>query len=249
MFAGFLEESIVKRAKETGKVDIKVVDLRIFAKNEYGSVDERPYGGGAGMVLRADIIEKAILSVKNKIPKQVQKNKIKVVLTSAKGKSYNQAKAKEFSKLGHIIIVAGHYEGVDERIMKYMDEEISVGDFILTGGELPSALIIDSVVRLIPGVLKKEEATVEESFFEVRIEDLIKACGEDKQLGLLIKNGLTKVKLLEYPHYTRPEVLEGEAVPSVLLSGNHEKIREWRLQEAYKETKNKRPDLLAIKVK
>ena len=130
-----------------------------------------------------------------------------------------------------------------------MDEEISVGDFILTGGELPSALIIDSVVRLIPGVLKKEEATVEESFFEVRIEDLIKACGEDKQLGLLIKNGLTKVKLLEYPHYTRPEVLEGEAVPSVLLSGNHEKIREWRLQEAYKETKNKRPDLLAIKVK
>ena len=249
MFSGFLEESIIKRAKDTGKVEIEVVDLRIFAKNERGSVDERPYGGGAGMVLRADVIEKALSSVKNKILKQVQDDKIKVVLTSAKGKSYNQAKAKELSQLDHIVIIAGHYEGVDERIMKYIDDEISVGDFIVTGGEIPSALIIDSIVRLIPGVLKKEEATVEESFFEVEIAGLIKACGEDEHLGLLIKNGFTKVKLLEYPHYTRPEVFDGEVVPSVLLSGNHEKIREWRLQEAYKETKNKRPDLLAIKVK
>jgi len=239
MFSGFLEESIIKRAKDTGKVEIEVVDLRIFAKNERGSVDERPYGGGAGMVLRADVIEKAIKLIK----------KQKTILTSAKGKIYNQAKAKELSQLDHIVIIAGHYEGVDERIMKYIDDEISVGDFILTGGEIPSALIVDSIVRLIPGVLKKEEATVEESFFEVEIADLIKACGEDEHLGLLIKNGFTKVKLLEYPHYTRPEVFEGEAVPSVLLSGNHEKIRKWRLQKAYKETKNKRPDLLAIKAK
>ncbi len=242
MISSFFEESIIKRAQEKKLVEIEIVDLRAFAKNSYGSIDDKPYGGGAGMVLRVDVLVNAI----GKIKEQREKSKdVKVVLTSAKGKLFNQKKAEEFSKLNHLIIIAGHYEGVDERVLENVDEEVSIGDFVVTGGEIPLSLIVDSVVRLIPGVLEKESATQEESFFEVEVATLKKIVGSDKLLDALEKKEVKKVRLLEYPHYTRPEEYDGKKVPGILLSGDHKKIQEWRLKKAFEETVKKRPDLLS----
>jgi tRNA (guanine37-N1)-methyltransferase len=236
MIEGFINESIIKKAQDKGVVEIEFINLRDFALDSYGTVDDRPYGGGAGMVLRAEPLTQAIGKA----------GKGRVVLTSAKGKAYTQKKAGAFAKLKHLIIIAGHYEGVDERAMSHIDEEVSMGDYILTGGEIPAAAIVDSIVRLLPGVLKKEEATQEESFFEVRVDDIIEACGEDECLGILKKKNVKTVQLLEYPHYTRPEKFGGKKVPTVLLSGNHEFIHKWRIKEAYKMTLKKRPDLIEI---
>jgi len=243
MVQGFINESIVKRAQERKQVEIEIVNLRDFALDSYGTVDGRPYGGGAGMVMRPEPITKAIKSITNY---ELRNTKQKVILTSAKGKVYDQKKAQELSKLDHLIIIAGHYEGVDERIMDKIDEEISVGDFILTGGEIPAGLIVDSVVRLLPGVLKKDEATKEESFFDVDISELLQAMGENKDLEKLVLKNIKSVKLLEYPQYTRPDVFEGKSVPEVLLSGDPKKIRKYQLTQAFLETKRKRPDLLEI---
>ncbi len=242
MIRGFFKESIIRKAQEKGKVEIELVDLRQFATDDYGTVDDRPYGGGAGMVIRADVVVDAL--------KSIQKTSVKkprILLTSAKGTTYTQRKAEELASLKHIIIIAGHYEGFDERVMKHIDEEISIGEFVLTGGEIPAAAIVDSIVRLIPGVLKKSEATMEESFFLMAVDDLIEICGEDAVLGLLKKNNINQVQLVEYPHYTRPEEFEGERVPEILKSGNHEEIRKWRIRQAYQQTKEKRPDLLDTK--
>ncbi len=236
MIEGFLQESIIKRAQEKRLVEIEMVDLRSFAKNKYGSVDDRPYGGGAGMILRVDVLSEAINKIKTK--------NSKTILTSAKGKLFNQQKAAQLSKSKHLILIAGHYEGVDERILEFIDEEISLGDFVMTGGEITAVAIVDSIVRLIPGVLKKEEATQLESFFEVPVDQLIETIGENKILTKLKQKGVNKVKLLEYPHYTRPEEFQGKKVPQVLLQGNHQEIEKWRLKMAYEETIKKRPDFL-----
>lgn len=211
MIEGFFKESIVKRAIEKKLVEIEIVNIRDFATDSYGSVDDRPYGGGAGMIMRVDVLYRALQKIKSP--------KAKIVLTSPKGKLFKQAKAQEYSKLKNLIIIAGHYEGVDERVRDYVDEEISLGDFILTGGEIASSAIVDSVVRLIPGVLKKKEATSFESF-----------SGREK--------------ILEYPQYTRPEVFQGKKVPTVLLSGDHKEIENWRKKKAIEVTKKIRPDLL-----
>lgn len=209
-------ESIIKRAQEKQAVEIELINLRDFAKDSYGSVDDRPYGGGTGMVLRADILYEALQKALSG-----SAGKRRVILTSARGRTFRQAVAHEYTQLDHLILIAGHYEGVDERILDYVDEELSIGDFVMTGGEIACAAVIDAVTRLLPGVLKKEDATVKESFseFEGKI-------------------------LLEYPQYTRPEVFQGNKVPDVLLSGNHKEIEKWRLDEALKQTKAKRPDLL-----
>jgi tRNA (guanine37-N1)-methyltransferase len=228
MIKGFFEESIIKRAQQKKLVEIEIINLRDFAIDDYGTVDDRPYGGGAGMILKVEPIYKAInkimnyeLRIKNENPKSVIRNqKNKIILTSPKGKQFNQIKAIEYSKLDKLIIIAGHYEGTDERVLDYIDEEISLGDFILTGGEIVASSVVDSVVRLIPGVLKKDEATKEESFN--------------------IKNQ----KLLEYPQYTRPEEFKGLKVPKVLMKGNHKEIEKWRMEKALEETRKKRPDLL-----
>lgn len=231
MIEGFIQESIIKRAIEKKLVEVEFIDLRRFAIDSYGSVDDRPYGGGAGMVLRVEPVVQAIQSIE-------KKGKTHIILTSAQGSVYNQSIAKKYQSYDHLIILAGHYEGFDERILDYVDEEISLGDFILTGGEIVSAVIIDSVVRLIPTVLKKEEATINESFFTLSKEELQKA-------NIEIEHGLAdEVKLLEYPQYTRPSEFEGKKVPEVLLSGNPKKIYEWQIREAYKKTKKRRPDLL-----
>lgn len=240
MIEGFLNESIVKRAQEKGVVEIEIINLRDFAIDSYGKVDDRPYGGGAGMVLRADVIWAAL----NKFKVQSAKCKVRKVLTSAKGKQFNQEKAIEFSKLDHLVLIAGHYEGVDERILDYVDEEVSLGDFVMTGGEITAVAIIDSVVRLLPGVLKKDEATCEESFFEVSIDEIKDVVGENKILENLVLKKRKTVKLLEYPHYTRPDEFNNKAIPLVLKSGDPKKIRQWRIQQAFLQTLTKRPDLL-----
>lgn len=243
MISGFFEESIVKKAQEKKLVEINIINLRDFAIDSYGTVDDRPYGGGAGMVIRPDVVNEAIVSVKS--PNSDLK-KTRVFLTSPKGKKFHQGTAKELSSLDHIIIIAGHYEDIDSRVLKLVDEEISLGDFILTGGEIAASAIVDSVVRLIPGVLKKEAATKIESFFNVDIDSIIKAVGTNKILENIKSKGIKSVKLLEYPQYTRPEEFLGDRVPEVLLKGDHKKIEEWKIKMAFEETVNKRPDLLDV---
>lgn len=215
MFTGPFSSSIVKRAQEKGFIDIDLVDIRGFGLGKHKIVDDTAYGGGVGMVMRVDVLENAVISAKKGIPQE------KVVLLSAKGKPYNQKKALEYSRLDSLILICGHYEGIDERVLDFVDEEVSIGDFVTTGGEIPAMLIADSVTRLVPGVLKKG-ATEEESF----------SLSEDES------------SLLEYPHYTRPENYKDKKVPEVLLSGDHKKIAEWKRDMAKKITEEKRPDLL-----
>lgn len=204
-----LEASIVKRAKEKGIVEIKLWNLRDFTEDKHRKVDDEPYGGGKGMVLKCEPIFNAV----EKIKKENKKGKI--ILTTPQGILYNQEMAKKLSKEKGLIIICGHYEGVDERVSTLCDYEISIGDYILTGGELPAMVITDSIVRLLPGVLP-EEAPVYDSFFDY---------------------------LLDWPCYTRPAVFKGMKVPDVLLSGNHKKIEEWRKKKAIERTKERRPDL------
>lgn len=242
MVRSFFNESIIHRAIEKNQVEIDIVNLRDFATDKYKTVDDKPYGGSAGMVLKVDILHKAIDQFK--ISNLKFNIKEKIVLTSPRGTVYNQKKAKDYSKLDHLIIIAGHYEGIDERVSKYIDEEVSVGDFVLTGGEIAAAAIVDSVVRLMPGVLKKDEATENESFFNVSIDTLIKTVGEHEVLHGLKQRGVKTVQLLEYPHYTRPETYDGQIVPEVLLSGHHAEIERWRMQKAFELTLARRRDLL-----
>ncbi len=208
VFDPILNSSILKRAQKKGLVEFKLINLRDFGEGKHKLVDDSPYGGGAGMVLRADILAKAVAEPKGS----------RIILTSASGEPYTQKVARELSKLKAITIVCGHYEGVDQRFIdKYVDMEISIGDFVLTGGEIPAMAVVDSITRLIPSVIEKPEAVINESFTE---------------------------SLLEGPQYTRPEVFYGQKVPEVLLSGNHAKISEWRKAKALEKTKKVRPDLL-----
>lgn len=208
MFENFVSSSIIKRAIDSKLVDIEIVNIRDFSHLNNKQVDDTPYGGGAGMVMRADIVLKAIESVKD--------DDSLIILMSPGGKTFNQSISYELSKNKHLIFVCGHYEGIDDRILKYIDIELSIGDFILTGGEIPAMAMSDSIIRLIPGVIR-QESSENESFNN---------------------------SLLDYPVYTRPSEFNGDEVPSVLLSGNHSKIAEWRKKEALKRTKEKRPDLL-----
>lgn len=208
MFKGPFDFSIVNRAIEKKAVEVKFIDIREFGLGKHKTVDDKPYGGGIGMILKVDVLKKAI---DNAFDKYLSKNEQKIILLSASGKIYTQQKAKEFSKLKHLIIICGHYEGVDERIKEFIDEEISVGEFVLTGGEIPAMIIVDSITRLTKGVLKKG-ATEQESF-----------------------SG--KNMILEHPQYTRPVKFENLSVPEILLSGNHKLISEWREQQSIKKTK------------
>ncbi len=204
-----LNESIIGRAKQKGLININLINIRDFSKDKHKKVDDTPYGGGAGMVLMPDVVYDAYKSVKD--------DKARLIYMSPQGKKLSQDKVEELSKQEHLILLCGHYEGIDQRVIdKIVDEEISIGDYILTGGELPAMVLIDSVSRYIEGVLK-EGSTKEESF----------------------SNGL-----LEYPQYTRPEVFEEQRVPEVLLSGHHQNIDKWRREQSLKITLNKRSDLL-----
>lgn len=240
MVTPFFAESIVKRAQEKNAVELSVINLRDFALDDYGTVDDRPYGGGTGMVLRVEPIQKALLSIKGI---SENKEKKKVVITSPQGTLFTQKKAKEYAQLDELVIISGHYEAVDERVMQYVDEEISMGDFIMTGGEIAASAIVDATIRLLPGVLKKENATTVESFFTLSINELSEVV-VDPQLETLKKQNIKEIMLLEYPQYTRPAEYEGKAVPEALLSGDPKKMRRWQIQMAWENTKKKRPDLL-----
>ncbi len=213
MIKGALSHSVIGRGIESGIIEIIPVDIRDFANNKHRQVDDYPYGGGAGMVMQPQPIYDAYMSFKDRLAENTP-----VLYMSPQGSVFDQKKAEELSRLEDIVILCGHYEGVDERVIEeIVTEEISVGDFVLTGGELPAMCIIDSVSRLIGGVLNKEESFMDESF----------------------SNGL-----LEYPQYTRPPVFNGREIPPVLTSGHHGKVDEWRHQKSLERTLKKRPDLL-----
>lgn len=204
-----LKLSVIGKALEKKIIDINLINIRDFSEDKHKKVDDTPYGGGAGMVMKPDVVYKAYKSIKDE--------KSKVIYMSPQGKTLNQKMVEKLSKESHLIMLCGHYEGIDQRVLdKIVDEEISIGDYVLTGGEIPAMVLIDSVSRYIEGVLK-EDSIQEESF----------------------SNGL-----LEYPQYTRPEVFEGKKVPEILLSGHHENIERWRKEKSIEITKKKRPDLL-----
>jgi len=232
VFDPILNTSILKRAQQKGQVSFELINLRDFGQGKHKVVDDRPYGGGAGMILRADILAKALKSLNA----HTRSGSSKIILTSASGKPYKQKKAQQLSKLDQLILVCGHYEGVDQRfIEKFVSEEISIGDYVLTGGEIPAMVIVDSVVRLLPGVLEKPEAIDNESFSIFHLP----AFGEAR-----LWRPSSTFQLLEHPQYTRPENFEGLKVPEVLLSGNHAEIAKWRHNKAIEKTKKVRPDLL-----
>lgn len=215
MFLSPFSESIIKRALQKKLVNINIIDIRSFTKDKHRSVDDYSYGGGPGMVLKPGPIVEAIESIKAKKNKQTSG---KIILTSAQGKVFNQDMAKKLLEEKEIIFICGRYEGIDERVRHILKaEEVSIGDYVTTGGEIPVMVMVDVLVRMIPGVLGKEESMVNDSFY----------------------NGL-----LDYPHFTRPEKYMGYEVPDILLSGDHEKIDKWRKKQSLIETIKKRPDLL-----
>ena len=210
MFRGFLGESILSRAARAGKVFLRTVDLRDFARDRRRTVDDKPYSGGPGMLMKPDVWYDAIETVRTE--------GARVVLTTPAGEPYTQRKAEAFSKYGHLVFLCGHYEGIDERVRRLVTDEVSMGDFVLTGGEIAAMAVADSVCRLVPGVLADEQCYIGESHWD---------------------------GLLEYPQYTRPEIWEGREVPQVLLNGDHEKVEKWRRKQQFLRTKEKRPDLFA----
>lgn len=204
-----IKQSVIGKALEKNIVEINLINIRDFSKDKHKKVDDTPYGGGAGMVIRPDVVYDAY--------KSIEDSNTKVIYLSPQGKTLNQKMVEELSKEESLTLLCGHYEGIDQRVLdKIVDEEVSIGDYVLTGGEIPAMVLIDAVSRYIPEVLS-EESTKEESFSD---------------------------GLLEYPQYTRPEVFEGEKVPEILISGHHENIDKWRREEAVRITKMKRPDLL-----
>ena len=204
-----LKQSIIKRAVEKNLIDINLINIRDFSEDKHNKVDDTPYGGGAGMLMKPDVVDRAYNSIKSE--------NAKVIYLTPQGKTLNQRIVRDLSKQEHLILLCGHYEGIDQRVLdKIVDEEISIGDYVLTGGELPAMVLIDSVSRYVDGVLS-DESTDEESF----------------------SNGL-----LEYPQYTRPEIFDNVKVPDVLISGHHENIRKWRRERSLENTFKKRPEML-----
>lgn len=210
MFAGPLDESIVKRARQAGVLDLKIHNLRDYAHDRHKTVDDRPFGGGPGMLLKPEPLFEAVAAL--------TREKTRVILLSPSGRTFNQAIARELSQLEDLLLISGHYEGFDERVREQLaDDELSIGDYVLTNGALPAMVIVDAVTRLLPGALGDDESAHEESF----------------------SHGL-----LEYPQYTRPAEFQGMKVPDVLLSGHHAEIAKWRAEQSRARTRERRPDLL-----
>ena len=215
MFRGPFDESIIKRARKKGILEINLHNLRDFTGDRHRTVDDLPYGGGAGMVMKPEPLFRAVEKVKEE-----KRSSWKVILLSPQGQPFAQEKAKELAQEEGLIFICGHYEGVDERVREHlMDEELSLGDFVLTGGELAAIVMVDAIARMLPEVLGCKDSIREDSFYQT---------------------------LLDYPHYTRPAEFRGWKVPGVLISGNHQKIREWRKKKKLENTFKKRPDLLKI---
>jgi len=241
-FVGPLDYGILRRARETGLVEVKVQDLRVFTKDRHRTVDDRPFGGGEGMVLKPEPLFEAVESLAGKsagsaTERSAPDPKTAIVLMSAAGKLFNQEMARRYAQLGRIIFICGRYEGVDERVAEYLaTEEVSVGDFVLSGGELPALLVIDAVTRLLPGALGNEASSQNESFSE--------RLPTDASMRTHHKSQVTNHVLLDFPHYTRPAEYRGWAVPEVLIGGNHAEVEKWRRAAAIGKTRRNRPDLL-----
>lgn len=257
MFASIFSTSILGRAQKSGLIQIELHNLRDWAADKHRTVDDTPYGGGAGMVIKIEVVDRALFDLKSKVSDGVRyssessdksqksklqrkiQNKLKphVILMTPQGKPFSQALAQKLAKKRHLILITGHYEGFDERIRALVDDEISIGDYVVTGGELPAMVITDAVARLLPGVLGKDISSHEDSF---------------SSFGIRNSSLQSPKRLLEYPHYTRPEVYTpisytslGElSVPEILKKGYHAKIQIWRQAEALKRTQKRRPDLL-----
>lgn len=210
-FASPFSQSMLQRAQSQGAVEFRILNLRDFTFDRHRVVDDRPFGGGPGMVLKIEPLVRAIRAVREQDPE------VRVILLSPQGFLFSQDKARELAGQKHLLLICGHYEGVDDRVHFYIDEELSIGDYILTGGEIPALVVVDAVTRLLPGVLGGEGSVEEESF---------------------------ETGLLEYPHYTRPRDFEGHEAPEILLSGDHQRVARWRRREALRRTAKARPDLL-----
>ena len=253
-FAGPLDYGIVRRARESGLVEIGVHDLRDFTHDRHRTVDDRPFGGGEGMVLKPEPLFEAVESLVGPSPASVEAGRdaggTGIILLSASGKLFRQSVAQRLAALEHVVLLCGRYEGVDERVAEHLaTDEISIGDFVLSGGELAAALVMDAVTRLLPGALGNEASTIEESFSargETATADRPTPDGPGRAtLRTETKPAAANESLLlDYPHYTRPPEYRGWPVPEVLLSGNHEEIRRWRGQMALEKTRRNRPDLL-----
>jgi len=242
-FAGPLDYGIVRRAREAKLVEVTVRDLREFAHDRHRTVDDRPFGGGAGMVLKPEPIFEAVESL---VGSTFAPPRTAIVLLSAAGEIFRQETAREFAQLEHIVLICGRYEGVDERVADHLaTHEISIGDFVLSGGELAAALVLDAVTRLIPGALGNEDSAVAESFSQ--IEGSGEGGEHSKTPRATPAHGAPDASrgILDCPHYTRPQSFRGWEVPEVLVSGNHEEIRRWRREKALEKTRRNRPDLLA----
>jgi len=229
MFQGPVNESLIKKAREKGLLNLNIINIRDFTTDKHKTADDTPYGGGPGMVMKVEPIAKALSRVKSRGTSTSSAESSRVVLMCPAGKVLTQEKIKELAEIEHLIILCGHYEGVDERVKDFVDEEISIGDYVLTGGELPAMVLVDAVARHIPGIVKEEESVKKDSFYP-----------HTKKFGVGVYEGL-----LDYPSYTKPEDYEGKKVPEVLLSGHHAEIDRWRRKEALRRTFYRRPDLLA----
>lgn len=220
MFKGFLTSSLLGKAVKKNILDINCIDIRSFTEDKHNTVDDKPFGGGVGMVMKVEPVYKAIKSTGVKKRNSFYKNPLKkplVIFMSPQGEKLNNNVVKHLAKYDHLVLLCGHYEGIDERAMAWVDKEVSIGDYVLTGGEVPAMVLIDAVSRMIPGVVKEKLSVEQDSFF----------------------NGM-----LDYPHYTRPAKFKNMKVPNVLLSGNHAEIEKWKKQQSLERTKNRRPDLL-----
>jgi tRNA (guanine37-N1)-methyltransferase len=241
-FAGPLQHGIVRRAQETGLISVNVQDLREFTKDRHRTVDDRPFGGGEGMVLKPEPLFQAVEKLLGRSVGEAGTSgssgggsgdpETAIVLMSAAGKLFRQETARRYAKLSRVIFICGRYEGVDERVAEHLaTEEVSVGDFVLSGGELPAVMILDAVTRLLPGALGNEDSSVNESFSEMSVAEAGAA-----------PNGVRA--LLDFPHYTRPAEFRGWSVPEVLIGGNHAEVAKWRRAAAVEKTKKNRPELI-----
>jgi tRNA (guanine37-N1)-methyltransferase len=247
-FAGPLDYGIVRRAREAGVAEVHVHDLRKWTHDRHKTVDDRPFGGGEGMVLKPEPIFEAVESLLGKsltAESAEDAEKTAIVLLSAAGKLFRQETARRLASLERVVLICGRYEGVDERVAQHLaTDELSIGDFVLSGGELPAAMVVDAVTRLLPGALGNEDSSVNESFSAAEDETAISS-----QPSAISKPNfefrVSSFGLLDCPHYTRPQEFRGWAVPDVLMSGNHAEIRRWRREAALAKTRRNRPDLLA----